>query len=357
MSKKVRIGIIGCGAGRLHAAEYVSLPDVELVALAGLEQDRCQTVAARYDIPRIYGDYTELLAQPDIDGVSICTPNHLHARMTVDALEAGKHVLVEKPLAISVAEGEAMAEAAARTGRVLMTVFNRRFRNDSRILKRHVEAGNLGEIYFVRTGWLRDQGIPAGAGGWFTDKARSGGGCLIDLGVHMLDLALWLIGDPRVLSVSAASYAALGPRGRGFFPGRRFQFQGSVPTFDVEDFLTAFLRLETGATLVLEVSWAGYTHKGDRFFVHLWGDEGGAEMDVLDYTHEDTLRIYTDTGGVRTEIRPETGGDRDSSANSEFARAVRQGQAVSPTVEEGLRILRIIEAIYRSATDGREVKL
>jgi predicted dehydrogenase len=355
MSELVRVGIIGCGAGRLHARQYVTLPDVELVALAGLEEDRCREVAAKYDIPRVYRDYTELLAQPDIDGVSICVPNHLHAPMTIAALEAGKHVLVEKPMATSVADGEAMGEAAARTGRVLMTVFNRRFRKDCHVLKRHVEAGNLGEVYFVRTGWLRDQGIPGGAGGWFFDKTRSGGGCLIDLGVHMLDLGLWMIGNPRVESVSATSYSALGPQGRGRFPG--YHSQSEITSFDVEDLVMAFLRLETGATMILEVSWAGYTRKGDRFFVHLWGDEGGAEMDVLNYTLEDTLCLYTDVHGARVEIRPQITGAYEKSVNSEFVRAIRQGQAVSPTAAEGLRVLRIIEAIYRSAAEGREIAL
>jgi predicted dehydrogenase len=362
MSEQVRIGVIGCGAGRFHASRYASLENVELVALAGLEQDRCRVVADQYNIPHVYRDYTELIVRPDIDGVSICVPNSLHAPMAIAALEAGKHVLVEKPLATSVAEGEAMRAAAARAGRVLMVVFNYRFRNDSQILKRYIEAGNLGEVYFAQAGWLRDQGIPLGASGWFTDKSRAGGGCLIDLGVHMLDLTLWLMGNPRVLSVSASTYAALGPRGRGLFPGRRFQGEAdldraSVVDFDVEDLVTAFLRLETGATLVLEISWAGYTQRGDRFFVHLWGDEGGAEMNVLNYVHEDTLRFYTDVEGARTEIRPQVTGDGDVSVNSEFVRAIRQGVAVSPTVEEGLRVLRVIEAIYRSAAEGREVTI
>jgi predicted dehydrogenase len=354
MTEKIRIGVIGCGAGRFHAQQYASMPDVELVALAGLEPDRCRQIAEQHHIPHVHHDYAELIARPDVDGVSVCVPNHLHAPMTIAALEAGKHVLVEKPLAASVAEGEAMAEAATRTGRVLMTVFNRRFRNDSQIVKRHVEAGALGQIYFARTGWLRDQGIPGGAGGWFTDKARSGGGCLIDLGVHMLDLALWLMGQPRVESVSAATRAALGPRGRGLFPGYR---QGEGDTFDVDDFVAAFLRLESGATLALEVSWAGYIEKGDRFFVQLWGDEGGATMDVLNYTTQDTLRLYTDVHGTRTEIRPETAGEYEKSVNHEFVRAIRLGRALSPTVEEGLQILRVIEAIYRSAEVGREVTL
>jgi predicted dehydrogenase len=355
MSEKVRIGIIGCGVGRFHAREYASMDDVELVALAGLDQERCREIAGQHNIPRIYRDYTELLAQPDVDGVSVCVPNHLHAPVTIAALEAGKHVLIEKPLATTVAEGEAMAEAAARAGCVLMVAFNYRFRTDSLTLKRHIEAGNLGKVYFVHTGWLRHQGIPVGAEGWFVDKARSGGGCLIDLGVHMLDLALWFMGSPRVLSVSASTYAALGPRGRGLFPGTRFQ--GNAATFDVEDLVTAFLRLETGATLLLEVSWAGYIEEGDRFFVQLWGDEGGAEMNVLNYTREDTLRFYADVQGARAEVRPQTDAESAQTVTGEFVRAIRQGQARSPRVEEGLQILRLIEAIYRSAAEGHEVTL
>jgi predicted dehydrogenase len=317
MSDKVRVGVIGCGAGRFHARNYAVIPDVELVALAGLDEDRCREIAGRHDIPRLYRDYTELIAQPDIDGVSVCVPNHLHARMTV---------------------------------------FNRRYRNDSHIIKQHVDAGSLGKIYFVRTGWLRDQGIPGGSGGWFTAKTQSGGGCLIDLGVHMLDLALWFVDYPRVESVSASTYAALGPQGRGLFPGRRFRRE-EIATFDVEDFVMAFLRLETGATMLLEVSWAGYTRKGDRFFTYLWGDKGGAEMDVLDYTTEDTLTLYTDTHGVRTEIRPQTQGEYAKTVNSEFVQAIRLGHAISPTGDEGLHVLRIIEAIYRSAEEGREIIL
>jgi predicted dehydrogenase len=355
MSDKIRVGVIGCGAGRFHAHQYAFLANVELAALADPDQQRCRELAAKYDVPRLYRDHTELLAQPDIDGVSVCVPNHLHAPVAIAALEAGKHVLVEKPLATSVAEGEAIAKAAARTDRVLMVTFNYRFRSDSQILKRHVEAGNLDEIYFARAGWLRHQGIPTGANGWFTDKARSGGGCLIDLGVHMLDLALWLMGNPRVLSVNAATYAALGPRGRGLFPGRRFA--GRIATFDVEDFVAALLRLEIGATLILEVSWAGYTQRGDRFFVHLWGKEGGAELNVLNYTDQDTLSFHTDLQGTRADISPQTWGKSEKSVQGEFVRAICQGHALSPTVEEGLQVLRIIEAIYRSAAEGCEIKL
>ena len=355
MSEKIRVGVIGCGAGEGHARGYAALPEVELVALAGLDQEHCQEIGSALNIPRLYRDYTELLAQPDIEAVSVCVPNYLHAPVTMAALEAGKHVLVEKPLATTVADGEAMVEAAARTGLILMPVFNYRFRKDSQLFKGYIEDGNLGHIYFARVGWLRQHGIPAGSGSWFVDKNRSGGGCLIDLGVHMLDLSLWLMGQPKVLSVSAATYAGLGPHGRGLWGGKRFA--GSLEGFNVEDFVTAFLRLENNATLTLEVSWAGYTHWGDDFFIHLWGEEGGGEMNIFRYRTKDTLRFYKDIHDVRSETRLETEGSHESNMTSEFIRAIRAGQAVSPTVEEGLRILRVIEAIYRSAEEGRQVDL
>jgi predicted dehydrogenase len=248
-----------------------------------------------------------------------------------------------------------MAETAARTGLILMPVFNYRFRKDSQLFKRYIEDENLGHIYFARVGWLRQQGIPAGAGSWFIDKNRSGGGCLIDLGVHMLDLSLWLMGQPQVLSVNAATYAALGPRERGLWGGKRFA--GSLKGFNVEDFVTAFLRLENNTTLVLEVSWAGYTHWGDDFFIHLWGEEGGGELNVFRYGTKDTLRFFKDIHGARSETRPETEGHYEKDITSEFIRAIREGQAISPTVAEGLKVLRIIDAIYRSAEEGRQVDL
>jgi predicted dehydrogenase len=355
-SSRLRVGVIGCGVGRAHLTSYATLPDdVEIVALAGTDEDRCRRLAAEFNIPRLFSDYRDLLAQPDVEAVSVCTPNYLHAPITLAAVAAGKHVLVEKPLAMTVAEGEAMVRAAEKAGRVLMIVFNYRFRGDAQTLKRHIDAGGLGEVYYVQAGWLRRHGIP-GHGSWFVCKEQSGGGPLIDLGVHVLDLALWLMGRPRAVAVSAATYAALGPRGRGLWPGLRPSSGGG--NFDVEDLALAFIRLETGATLSLAVSWAGYTGWGDDYFVHLWGQEGGAELTVRGYAEADTLRFFADVAGVRTEMRPQCPAvPGHAQVVGEFVRAVKAGRPTSPTGEEGLAVLRLVDAIYRSAAEGKEIRL
>jgi len=272
---KLKIGVIGCGVGRFHLAGYSKLPNVEIAALAGLDEARCRQLAAEYGIPRRFKDYRDLLALPEIEAVSVCVPNSLHAPVATAAFAAGKHVLCEKPLAATVAEGEAIVQAARQARRKLMVSFNYRFRGDSQTLKRHVAAGGLGEVYYVKAGWLRRSGIP-GIGSWFTCQAQAGGGPLIDLGVHVLDLALWFLDYPEIVAVSGATYAKFGPRGKGFWGGDRFP--SGTAGCDVEDLATAFVRLAGGATMAVETSWASYTSAGDDYHVHLFGDEGGAEL-------------------------------------------------------------------------------
>ena len=169
MTQKLRVGIIGAGVGRAHAEGYAALPRVELAAIAGLDDARVQELATKYHVPRTYREYTDLLAQPDIDAVSIAVPNALHAPVTIAALQAGKHVLVEKPLARSAAEGQAMLDAAKVANKILMISFNHRQRSDVQWLRQYVEAGGLGRIYYAKAYWMRRKGIP-GLGSWFVNK-------------------------------------------------------------------------------------------------------------------------------------------------------------------------------------------
>ncbi|GAB4522341.1 MAG: Gfo/Idh/MocA family oxidoreductase [Anaerolineae bacterium] len=355
MTDRLRVGIIGCGVGRAHARGYARHPRAEIVAVADINPDRCRRITDEIPVPRVYTRYEEMLACDDIDAVSIALPNFLHAPAAIAALEAGKHVLIEKPLAMTAEEGKAMVDAARRTGRKLMICFNYRFRGDSQAVKRQVEAGTLGEVYYTRAGWLRQTGIP-GIGSWFTDKSLSGGGPLIDLGVHVLDLAVWLMGSPEPISASGSTYAKFGPRGRGGWGGERFTVgEGG---FSVEDMATGYVRFANGATLSLEVSWASFTSHRDDYYVHLFGDEGGIELNVREYGFDENVRLFHEVAGVYTESRPHYDhGGGHAEAVAAFVDAILEDREPCPSGEDGLRILRIIDALYRSAEAGHEVTI
>ncbi|NDJ63003.1 MAG: Gfo/Idh/MocA family oxidoreductase [Chloroflexi bacterium] len=352
----LRVGVVGVSwAGQRAIEAFQAQPNVEVVAIADPDETRTSAVTTKYQIPYAYADYNDLVTRDDIDIVSVATPNFLHAPVALAALQNGKHVLTEKPMAGSLAEAEAMVQAAISAGRVLRVVFNHRQRGDVQVLKRYAETGALGRIYHAKGTWMRRSGIP-GLGGWFTDKAKSGGGPLIDLGVHMLDMALHLMDEPEVTTVSAATYDEVASRGVGAWEGSRRLAQGSH--FDVEDLATAFIRFQDGSTLLLEASWAIYGRSWDDFGVTLYGSEGGAEIKVVNYSYEDTLRIFTDTAGAPSVIAPRvTKGEGHIGVVREFLAIIHSGEWSAHVGREGLRRTQIIDACYRSAVEGREIAL
>ncbi|MDQ4075435.1 MAG: Gfo/Idh/MocA family oxidoreductase [Chloroflexota bacterium] len=354
-SKRLKIGVIGAGVGQLHVAAYSEIPQVEVVALAGLD-DRVPLVAAEYDIPRTYREYEDLLAEPDVEAVSVCVPNSLHAPVSIAALQAGKHVLVEKPLARTAAEAQEIALAAREHQRILMVSFDKRYRSDVQWIQWYIDSGALGEIYYAKAHWMRRSGIPR-LGSWFVSKEQAGGGPLIDLGVHMLDVAMYLMGEPTPLSVTASTYAVFGPRGLKGWVGRP-ELSGERLPYEVEDLATAFIRLDNGATLLLEASWATHSSAGDDFGVTLYGSEGGVELLVRDYTYEDTVRAFTDIEGVPTKLAPsipKRGGHLG--VIEQFVSAILQDGPVTPSAEEGVRRAELLDACYESAALGHEVVL
>jgi len=355
VTRPLRAGVVGLGyAGETHLQAYRDL-GVERVALAGLEPERLKLLGEKYTVGDLHEDWQELVARDDLDVVSVCAPNYLHAPIAIAALGSGKHVLCEKPLARSGPEAASMVAAAEVNDRVLHTSFNHRERGDVQILRRHLESGALGRIYHAKASWMRRRGVP-GAGGWFTNKEMAGGGPLIDLGVHVLDLALHLLGEPEVLSVSAATYAELA--GRGGFANVKEATSTASPLIEVEDLATAFVRLSGGATLLLEASWATYGSAGDDFGVTLFGTEGGAEMKVRNYATADTLRIFTDVAGAPAEVRPVTGpGEGHRAVVRAFLAAVASGHFDAHRGYEGLHRTTVVDACYASATAGHEVGL
>ena len=196
-NEKLRVAVIGAGIGSAHVKGLAGVDEVEIAAICDLDTKRAREMAQanNLDVP-IFGDYREMFAQANLDATTVGLPNALHKQVAVDALNAGLHVMCEKPLAMSADEGQEMADAADKNDRKCMVGQVNRFRNESQFLKKVIEEGGLGDIYYAHTGWLRKRGIP-GYGSWFTTKKMSGGGPLIDIGVHMLDIAWWLCGRPN----------------------------------------------------------------------------------------------------------------------------------------------------------------
>ncbi len=352
----VGVGVIGCGIGKWHLEGYDTDPRAKVLAISGLE-DRCKELATEHNVPDVYTDYRELLARPDIQVVSIAVPNFLHVSIGLDAIAAGKHVLIEKPLARNTEEGARLVRAAETAGLVLGIVFNRRSRSDMQVLKRYIDRGELGEIYHARAYWNRREGIP-GLGSWFTSKDGAGGGPLIDLGVHVLDMALWLMDEPNVLRASAATYNKIGSQGIGNWSGNRFSATAEQ-RYEVEDFATAFLRTDRGSTLSIEASWVEFSSRTDEFGVSLLGSKGGAELNVKDYATVGTLKLFTFQDGVQVDIEPHLPQKTASAGHGEiinaFLDSVIDGVPMSPDGRNGLERTALIDAIYASATEGREV--
>lgn len=358
----LRAGVVGLGwAGRQHMEAYASQADVELVALAGMEADQMALLGDKYGIApeNRFADWADLVAAGCVDVLSIATPTALHSPIAVAALDAGIHVLSEKPMAENAEKAEAMVAAARRNGRVLEVSFNHRRRGDVQTLKQVVDAGVLGDIYYAKAGWLRRAGIP-GMGSWFTRQATSGGGPMMDIGVHMLDMALHLLGEPAVTTATGATYAEFGPRGKGasaYGLGRKTDV--TADDFDVEDLATAFLRLEGGGTLLLEASWAQWIPY-DQCYVTLYGSEGGAALEWGGEPGEPyrKLSIWTEKDGipaVLTPVVPPDGGHLE--AVLQFLAHVRGGTPAEHDGSEALVRAKVVDACYNSAAKHAEVTL
>ena len=335
----LRLGVIGVGlvAQVNHLPALKGRRDVEVVAVCDDDAEKARLVAQHFGIPRAIADYEALLRLDEIDAVAICTPNHLHAPMAQAALGYGKHVLCEKPPARNAAEAALMCEAAKKSGKVLMYAMNNRYRADVGVLRGYLERQELGKIFYAKTGWLRRRTERRGPA-WYENKRSSGGGVLMDLGVPMLDLALWLLGNPKVLAVTATKYA-------------------TDPRKDVEDTVAAFLVLEEGASLTLEVSWALLLEKNFPY-LNLFGTDGAALLNPF--------RIHKELGGNLLNVTPALESSRNIYKQSyeqeldHFVRSVTHpGEGARPgaTAEEGLQLMRVIDAIYQSAETRREVRL
>ena len=343
---KIRVGVIGLGMGRHHIAGYQTHPDAEVVAIADLDEARLTEIGDQYGVPNRYATAEEMLAGEALDVVSVATPNNFHRPLTVAALEAGCHVLCEKPMALNAAQAREMLAAAERAQRRLMINFSYRFGEQSQALKERVDAGELGEIYFGRTVWHRRRGLPR-FGGWFGQKAISGGGPLIDLGVHRLDLALWLMGYPKPIWVMGGAYNPIA--------SALAQAQGVE--YDVEDLAVAMIRFENGAMLEVEASWAANVQERELMETRLLGTKGGLVQRNLNETYEFEAEIYVERAGAHYDMKLHAPPRHRTNAMQHLIESIVTGTPHMASGEEGLLVMQILDAIYESADKGEPVSI
>ena len=353
-NEKVRVGVIGAGIGNNHIRGLKEVKQAEIVGICDLNTARAQEVADAQGLKnvQIFSNYHEML--DSVDAVTIGLPNTLHRNASVECMNAGKHVLCEKPLAMNVEEAQDIADAADRNNVKCMVGQVMRFRADSQFVKHRVLDGDLGKVYYARSGMLRKRGIP-GYGGWFTTKAMSGGGPLIDIGVHMLDLAWWLAGCPKPLTVSGSTYAEFGPRGLGLGGWMNDQWKGRKPegTFDVEDLAMGLIRFEGGLTINLEVSWAIH-NRAQTMWCQIFGADGGAEWG-------DNTAIFSDKGDIASVLEPQDlksgHGEEWTGEMQHFVDSILNDTTPDPDAKQGVSMIKMLSGIYESAKLGREIEI
>lgn len=349
----LKVGVIGVGSiSSAHIKPYLENKKVELTAFCDINEERLKEKSELHGVKHVYADYHDLLENDDIDAVSICTWNNTHAEIAVAALEAGKHVLVEKPLSITVEQAEAVQAAAKKSGKIAQIGFVRRHDPNAKLLKTFIENGDLGEIYYAKASYLRRLGNP---GGWFSDKSRSGGGPLVDLGVHVIDLTWYLMGKPRPVSVSGNTYNKLGNRSN-VENLSSYQAADFDPTLnDVEDLANALIRFENGASLFVDASFTLHAASNEGS-VRLYGDKGGAEV-------EPKFSLVTEKNNTILNSTPQVDVDgldvEKAFANeiNHFVECCIENKPTLAPVSDGVDVMKILNAIYESAKLGKEVYL
>ncbi|NWG22697.1 MAG: Gfo/Idh/MocA family oxidoreductase [Chloroflexi bacterium] len=343
----INVGIVGAGniARGRHLPCFKKHPNVRLVAISDVVADLAASAAQEYEIPGIYTDYRDMFEKEHLDAAIICTPNKFHAPASIAALEAGLHVLCEKPMALDPAEGRAMLDAANKAGKILSIAFHYRHMANVRAARRIVDSGELGDIYMVRVHALRRRGVPSW--GTFVQKHIQGGGAMIDFGVHLLDTALWLMGNPQPVEVCASISQRLG-KAPNVNPWGQWNYQ----EFTVEDQAAAFVRFANGASMLLECSWALNIPESYEN-ISLSGTDAGMEVFPLkvNKAHLDMLTSW------KPDWMP---GERDNPGDvqaADFVSAILEGRQPVSQAHQALQTTEIVDAIYRSAEAGAAIRL
>jgi len=343
---RIRIIVVGTGGiGDYHVRIWNDLLNAELVGVFDVNHKLATKVAAKYNVPKTYNSLDEAVAAPNVDAIDICTPNMFHKQGVITALSAGKHCLCEKPLAVEAAEIEEMIAARDASGKLLCTIQHMRFEERTTALKRIIDAGHLGDVYYTRACWLRRRMAPTTPG--FLRKDQAGFGPGIDIGVHVLDLAMFLLNHPRPVSASATISHKLGP-----LPNPNNEWGPYDHTqFEVEDFLGGFIRFDDGSALSLEASWLLNMKPSELRGIWLHGTAGGATWPDLELTHSlnDAL--------IDSRVISPTGDNGHKNQLSAFADAIITGGPSPVPAEQSLTVALTLTALYNSAAQNKELPI
>ncbi|MBD8070619.1 Gfo/Idh/MocA family protein [Bacillus sp. PS06] len=342
---KLRMGIIGAGGiaqGRHIPAFQQLSEDVTIEAVSDVNHETAKSVSEKFNIPLVFNDYKDMFEH--VDAVTICTPNKFHAEITIAALEAGVHVLCEKPMAMNTAECDQMIAAAKKAEKVLSIGYHYRFMKDSQAAKRVILEQEIGEPIVARAKALRRRKVP----GWgvFTNKELQGGGSLIDFGCHFLDLSLWLLGNPEPVEVVGSTYNRLSKMPNQVNMWGSFDHE----TFDVDDHVTAYIKFSNGASLLFETSWAANI-QSDEESVSISGETGGIDLFPFQFNQSKYGMLLNTTADY---IEGEDDPGITQARNFVHSCLGKEEPIVAP--HEALQVSKIIDAIYQSSLTGESIK-
>jgi predicted dehydrogenase len=345
--------MIGAGAIAInHCGSILEHPQGEVTAIADLSLKRAKAVQKQFNIKKVTTKWQDVVSDPDIDAVAIALPNFLHAPVSIAALKAGKHVLLDKPFALDYKEAKEVAAVAKKAKKVLMLGMNQRYRPESQSVRAMVDRGELGDIYHAKGTWLRRTGSPK-FGTWFCDKKLAGGGCLLDIGVHMLDLSLFLMNNWKPVSVFGNTYTNFGNRGIGEGGWGKSDRKKGKATFNVDDFATAVVRFKNGATLDLNISWVAHQAAESDLGCRVYGTEGGANAYPLE------LYRFGKKKGEYEVVTPQNIQLPKPECNRhvDWINAILKKSKPLCTIDQALTVQKIIDGIYKSSKTGQVVKI
>ena len=344
--EKIKVAIVGAGniAQNAHLPAYQKRDDIEITAIVDLNLERAQQAAEKFGIPKAFASIEEMLANAECDYVDICVWNRSHSSCAIAAARAGKHILCEKPMALNLEHALEMKKEVEKAGVLVMLAVPTRYSAEAQLLREMVDAGKLGDIYYAKTAYIRRRGTPVG---WFTDTTKSGGGPVIDIGVHCIDRTWFLMGNPKPVRVSASTSYAIGDfKTRGV--DRWVALDSDVTAFDTEDSAAGVVHFENGACMMFEVSWA--LNAPGESYTQICGSKAGARLDPL--------TIYGEEMGYLTDNQPTTESKDIFSAEIEhFLDCLRNGKKPISDLDQAVTMQRILQGIYDSARLGKEVEI